>query len=145
VKKLIFPILMLLFSLWLIRADIPFLWMYLHKKEIRPATGIVTQKYKKPAAQFRGGSSMHYFIRINGEDYSCSGISRISKTKYDALAVNTSIPVKAYDEICLATFDVRMYTPPFLHFLSAGMILLVGLIYFIIGLKDLLIQNNKSP
>jgi len=119
--------------------------MFLHKKEIIKTQGVVTQKYKKPVTLIRGGSSMHYFIQIKDINNNCSGTSRIGKQKYEELHINDDIPVRSYKNICLAVFDVRMYAPPLIHFLSAGLFLLISLVYLLIGLKEFIIQKRKVP
>ena len=77
-KKLIYPLLFVCFSIWLIYDDLPYIWMFLHKKQIVQTQGVVVKKYKKARSQVRGGSAMDYIIEIRDINSSRKGISRIS-------------------------------------------------------------------
>ncbi len=137
-KKLIYPLLFVCFSIWLIYDDLPYIWMFLHKKQIVQTQGVVVKKYKKARSQVRGGSAMDYIIEIRDINSSCKGISRISEERFMTAHLNDEISILQYKGSCLATFDSRMYAPPMVHFIGAGFVLVAGLVYLITGVRQVL-------
>ena len=112
-KNILYPVILAVFSVWLIKDDIPYLRMFLHKNNIVQIQGIVTAKYTKAPGSVRGGNhGLHYFIDMQDAEGKCSGTSRITKDKYDSLKPRDEIPVLVYNEDCIAAFDIRMYAPP---------------------------------
>ncbi len=134
-KKFIYPLLFICFSIWLIYDDLPYIWMFLHKKDIVQTQGVVTKKYKKARSQIRGGTAMDYIIEIRDINSRCSGKSRISKEKFTDTNLNDEIKILQYKGSCLAAFDNRMFAPPMVHFIGAGFILLAGCVYLISGIR----------
>ena len=143
-RKIIYPLIVVLFAGWFIKDDLPFLWMYLHKEDMVQTQGIVTSKYVKSTHGTRGGNNVpHYFIEVRDIGNACSGTSRISRKQYEDLTVGEQIPLLAYDTTCLAAFDIHMYAPPKMHFIPLLFFLAIALICLGVALKEFLSSRKK--
>ena len=137
-KNILYPIILAIFSIWLIKDDITYLRMFLHKKDIVQIQGIVTAKYTKSPGSTKGGFHVHYIIDVQDINGKCSGASHIAKDKYNSLKLQDKIPILSYNKDCIAAFDMHMYAPPKLHFIAAGFFCLIAIIYFLMALKEYL-------
>lgn len=138
-KKVLYPIIIAIFSVWFIKDDILYLRMFLHKNDIVQIQGIVTAKYTKSPGNIRGGiNELHYFIDVQDIKGTCSGASRIAKEEYNRLKLQDKIPILSYNKDCIAAFDMHMYAPPILHFIAAGFFCLIAIVYLLMALKEFL-------
>lgn len=143
-KRIVYTLLFLVVAGWLVKDDISFLRMALDWKDTRIVQGQVTRKFSRPQFMIRGIGKTYYFIEVQDQTQSCSGISRISKTDADALSVGDIIPLRRLDRLCLSAKDIHMFTPPLLQFIPTVVTLLFALYHLALLIRDLLRKQHPT-
>lgn len=143
-KIIVYTLLFLMATGWLIADDLPFLRMTLHRKNTQLVQGLVTRKFSRGAGMSRGGFKRNYFVEVRDMPHECSGTSRISKEDYFSIDENDPITLMRLDSLCLAAIDIHTRTPPALQFLPAGMALLIALYHLTVLIRDLLRLQPRS-
>ncbi len=138
-KSIIISLVLVFVSLWWVKDDTPFLWLSMHKSSTEKADGIVKNKFTKAPQQVKpsvGTRDLSYYIKVSNSQLSCLGTSRITRDEYNSLSINDSIPILVYKNYCIASKDMRLYAPPWLHVGGAGALFLISLFYLILAMKE---------
>jgi hypothetical protein len=141
-KRIFYPLLFVAVAGWLVKDDLSFFRLALGWKNTQLVQGQVTRKFSRPQFLIRGIAKTHYFVEVTDLLHTCSGTSRISEATYNDLNSNDALPLRRLNQLCLATVDIHMYTPPVLQFIPAGITLLFACLQLALLVRDLLRERR---